>query len=87
MRLPLIKQLVNFAHNNDSDYLTETLELLEDFVNARGLKEEELDTLGELMSNLHGALEVLKSINSGSTQKDALNEFMKKVSNIGNGKH
>ena len=83
MRLPVIKHISNFIENKDEDWVTETLELLEDICDARGIKDEELDVIGELMSNLEGALEVQKLINEGSTQKEALNEFMKRVISIG----
>ena len=83
MRLPVIKHLSNFIEANDQDYITETLEVFEDLIDARGLKDEELDVIGELMSNMEGALEVKKLIDGGMTQKEALNDFMKRVSNIG----
>lgn len=83
MRLPLIKQLSNFIQENDADYITETLDVLEDLVDARGIKDEELDVIGELMSNLEGALEVQKLIDDGSTQKEALNQFMQRVMSVG----
>tara|TARA_B100000085_G_C18547571_1_gene514541 strand:+ start:858 stop:1115 length:258 start_codon:yes stop_codon:yes gene_type:complete len=83
MRLPLIKQLSNFIQENDQDYLTETLEVLEDLCDARGIKDEELDVIGELMSNIEGALEVEKLIKKGKPQKEALNEFMKRVMSVG----
>jgi len=83
MRLPIIKHLSNFIEKNDQDFITETLEVLEDLIEARGIKDEELDVIGELISNLEGALEVQKLISNGMTQKEALNTFMKRVSNIG----
>lgn len=83
MRLPIIKQVSNFIQTHDQDWVVETLELLEDVCDARGIKDEELDVIGELMSNLEGALEVEKIIKEGKTQKEALNEFMKRVSSIG----
>ena len=83
MRLPIIKHVVEFIEKNDEDWVVETLELLEDICDARGIKDEELDVIGELMSNLEGALEVEKIIKDGKTQKEALNEFMKRVSTIG----
>ena len=43
------------------------------------LKDEELDVLGELISNLYGAVEVDKLIKEGNSKKDALNMFMKRV--------
>jgi len=83
MRLPIIKHVSNFIQENDQDWVVETLELLEDLCDARGIKDEELDVIGELMSNLEGALEVENMIKEGMTQKEALNTFMKRVSNIG----
>jgi len=83
MRLPIIKHISNFIENNDADYIHETLEVFEDLIDARGIKDEELDVIGELMSNLEGALEVENLIKEGMTQKEALNTFMKRVSSIG----
>lgn len=83
MRLPIIKHVSNFIQENDQDWVVETLELLEDLCDARGIKDEELDVIGELMSNLEGALEVENLIKEGLTQKEALNNFMKRVSSIG----
>lgn len=83
MRLPIIKHLSNFIEKNDQDYIEETLTVFEDLIDARGLKDEELDVIGELMSNMEGALEVEKLIKEGKTQKEALNEFMKRVMSIG----
>jgi hypothetical protein len=84
MRLPIIKHLSNFIEKNDEDFIVETLEVFEHLIDARGLKDEELDVIGELMSNLEGALEVQKLIKEGMTQKEALNTFMKRVRSIGN---
>ena len=83
MRLPLVRHIVKFGQENDIDFLTESLDLLDDLIDARGIKEEELDVIGELMSNILGAKEVLKEIKSGKSEKDALNQFMKKVTSVG----
>jgi len=61
MRLPLIKHLVQFVEENDEDFLNETLETLEYLTDSPAIKDEELDVLGELISNMYGALEVSKS--------------------------
>jgi hypothetical protein len=79
MKLPFIKHLVQFIAQNDQDYLIETIEVLEALTEIPSLKEEELDVLGELISNLHGALEVQKLIKSGVAPKEALNQFMQRV--------
>lgn len=83
MKLPVIKHISNFIQENDVDYINETLDVLDDLIDARGISSTELDVIGELMSNLIGALEVQKLMKDGMTQKDALNTFMKKVTNIG----
>jgi hypothetical protein len=79
MRLPVIKHIVSFIENNDEDYVIETMETLEDLIDIDSLKDEELDVIGELLSNLSGALEVHQSIKGGLDKKTALNEFMKRV--------
>ena len=79
MRLPIIKHIVGFIDTNDEDWVVETIELLEHLTEAKGIKDEELDVIGELLSNLYGALEVHKDIESGTAEKDALNGFMKRV--------
>lgn len=79
MRLPLIKKIGEFIEEKDVDYILETIETLEMLSEIPSIKNEELDVIGELISNLYGAIEVQKAIDAGSTQKDALNDFMKRV--------
>lgn len=79
MRLPLIKHATKFVEEADIDYILETIEVLEHMFEARGIKDEELDVLGEIVSNLYGAVEVDKMMKEGKSQKEALNEFMKRV--------
>ncbi len=79
MKLPIIKHLSNFIEKNDEDYLVEAIEVLEDLTEVPSLKDEELDVLGELISNMYGALEVQKEIKNGVGKKEALNSFMKRV--------
>lgn len=79
MKLPVIKQLVQFAQDNDRDYLIETAEVLEALTEVSSLKDEELDVIAELISNLYGAIEVEKMIQQGAPQKEALNVFMQRV--------
>ena len=79
MKLPVIKHLTEFIESNDEDYIIETLETLETLTEVTSLKDEELDVIGELISNMYGALEVNKMIKEGTPKKDALNSFMKRV--------
>ncbi len=79
MRLPIIKQLVEFIEQNDADYIEETICVLEHLTESSNIKDEEIDVIGELLSNLYGSIEVNKEIESGEKSKDALNNFMKRV--------
>lgn len=79
MKLPVIKHLTQFIENNDEDFVIETIETLEDLTEVTSLKDEELDVIGELISNMYGALEVNKMIKDGSEKKEALNTFMQRV--------
>lgn len=79
MKLPVIKHLTNFIAENDEDFVVETIETLEALTEVSSLKDEELDVIGELISNMYGALEVQKGIKEGKPQKEALNEFMQRV--------
>jgi len=79
MKIPIIKHLTNFIEQNDEDYIVETIEVLEDLTEVSTIKDDELDVIGELISNMYGALEVHKEIKKGTSKKDALNGFMKRV--------
>lgn len=79
MRLPVIKHLVGFIESHDEDFVHETIETLEHLIDAPGITDDELDVIGELLSNFSGALEVHSEMKSGASQRDALNGFMKRV--------
>ncbi|APU66956.1 DUF6952 family protein [Christiangramia flava] len=76
MKLPVIKHL---QKNNDSVKLENTIEVLENFTEHRSVTEEQMDVIGELITNLCGAVEVHKMIEDGVPEKDAPNHFAKKV--------
>lgn len=79
MKLTVIKHLTQFIDDNDQDYIIETIEVLENLCELSSLKDEELEVIGELLSNMYGALEVHKMVKEGKEKKEALNEFMKRV--------
>ena len=79
MRLPIIKHLVHFTKEKDEDFVLETIETLEDLSINESLKDEEIDSIGELLSNFYGAIEVFKEINKGKSEREALNCFMQRV--------
>ncbi|RZF60351.1 DUF6952 family protein [Sphingobacterium corticibacterium] len=79
MKLPVIKHLIEFIEQNDADFVLETIETLEALTEVSSLKDEELDVIGELISNMYGAVEVDKLIKEGTPKKEALNGFMQRV--------
>ncbi|WP_177765647.1 DUF6952 family protein [Flavobacterium sp. I3-2] len=79
MKLPIIKHLTQFIEDNDQDYVNETIEVLEALCEVPSLKDEELDVIAELISNMYGAVEVDKMVKAGMPKKEALNTFMQRV--------
>lgn len=79
MKLPVIKHLTQFIDENDEDYVIETIDTLEALTEVPSLKDEELDVIGELISNMYGAIEVHKMVKEGTPRKEALNSFMQRV--------
>ena len=79
MRLPVIKQINNFIEAHDADFVEESIQVLEFVSESKGIKDEELDVIGELLSNMYGALEVNKEIKNGTPVREALNGFMQRV--------
>ncbi len=79
MRLPIIKHLVT-SESLDKIKLETTVDVLIELSEARGVKDEEIDAIGEMVSNCEGAIAVMDDISeNGTPMKDALNGFMKRV--------
>lgn len=76
MKLPVIKQIQRTCSKEE---IETTIQVLENTSEAASLQEDELNVIGELISNLCGALEVHDLIESGLSEKDAGNQFMQKV--------
>jgi hypothetical protein len=76
MKLPVIKQI---QRTSSVEEIESAIKVLENTSEAATLKDEDLNLIGELISNMCGALEVHQLIADGFSQKDALNSFMKKV--------
>lgn len=79
MRLPVIRSLSEHISEKGESSVNNTVEVLEHLSQGRGLKDEELELVGELISNLCGSLEVNKMMSEGKSQSEALNLFMKRV--------
>ena len=72
MRLPIIKQALSFIKENDSDFIEECIQVLEHLTESNNIKDEEMDVIGELLSNLYGAIEVNKSIEKSTTKEPSV---------------
>ncbi|WKS95978.1 DUF6952 family protein [Riemerella columbina] len=76
MKLPIIRQ---FYQNNSPENLEAALEVLESYTEFRGVSDAEIDMVGEMITNICGAMEVHQSVKEGMAEKDALNAFAQKV--------
>ena len=76
MKLPVIRQIQRTCTVEE---IETAIKVLENTSEAAALKSEEVDVIGELISNMCGALEVHQLIAGGMPEKDAANTFMKKV--------
>jgi hypothetical protein len=76
MKLPIIKHL---QKNNDVDKLQHAMDVLESFCEHRSVKEEEMDVVGELITNIAGSIEMDKMVKDGLSERDAANSFAKRV--------
>jgi hypothetical protein len=64
----------------DEDHMEETIMVLESLIDAKGITDEELDVIGELISNIEGAKAVREDMRDNKTElKTSLNNFMKRV--------
>lgn len=80
MRLPVIKHVSNFIEDNDEDFVIEAIETLEHLTELSSIKDEELDVIGELLSNMYGAIEVARMMREDQlSQKEATKQFMNRV--------
>ncbi len=76
MKLPVIR---HFQRNNTPEQIQSCIEVLESYSEYNRITEEEIDIVGELLTNLCGAVEVHQMIADGMPERDAANAFAKKV--------
>ena len=79
MKLPIIRKLSEYSLTE----INNSIKVLESITATRGVTEDELDVLGEILSNLYGAQNVRESIMRGLKRTDALNKFMQRVTSVG----
>ena len=81
MKLPVIRTIASDDSILEGELKT-TVRILEKISTSRGLKEEEIDTIGELISNIEGAKIVIDDHRHyGTPLREALNKLMKRVIN------
>ena len=81
MKLPVIRNIAS-DRTITEDNINTTIKVLETISESRGVKDQELDVLGELISNLEGAKIVIdEHRHYGVPLKEALNRFMQRVIN------
>ncbi len=76
MKLPVIRHM---QRNNSTAQIENCIEVLESFSEYNRITEEEMDIIGELITNLCGAVEVHKMIEDGMPEREAANAFAQKV--------
>lgn len=76
MKLPVIR---HFQRNNSTAQIENCIEVLESYTEYNRITDEELDIIGELITNLCGAVEVHGMIEDGMPERDAANAFAQKV--------
>lgn len=76
MKLPVIRHL---QRNNSTIHIEKCIEVLESYCEYNRITDEELDIIGELITNLCGAKEVHQMIEDGMPERDAANAFAQKV--------
>ncbi|MFT6851079.1 MAG: hypothetical protein ACJATA_001897 [Sphingobacteriales bacterium] len=79
MKLPVIKHINKLIEEKDQDFVLEAIEVLEHITESSSLKDEDIDVIGELISNMYGAIEVNTLMKNGMSERDASNTFMKRV--------
>tara|TARA_B100001287_G_scaffold85982_1_gene71829 strand:- start:164 stop:406 length:243 start_codon:yes stop_codon:yes gene_type:complete len=79
MKLPIIRKISEYSLTE----INNSIKVLETITDSRGVTENELDVMGEILSNLYGAQNVRESIMKGSKRTDALNNFMQRVTSVG----
>jgi len=76
MKLPVYK---NLAKSTSSEAMENALEVLEIYAGSPAVKDEERDAIGEIISNICGAMEMKSMIEGGMSERNAANHFMQRV--------
>ncbi|MFA7447362.1 MAG: hypothetical protein WCY77_02900 [Weeksellaceae bacterium] len=76
MKLPVYKNLQKACSFEEME---STLNVLEAYADSPAVKDEEKEAIGEIISNICGAIEMKSLVENGMSERDAANHFMKRV--------
>ena len=76
MKLPVYK---NLAKTASAEARENALEVLEIYADSPAVKDDEREAIGEIISNICGAMEMKSMIDGGMSERDAANQFMQRV--------
>lgn len=76
MKLPVFK---NLAKNVSIEAMETALEVLEVYADSPAVKEPEQEVIGEMISNICGAMEMKQMMDEGMDERTAANTFMQRV--------
>lgn len=76
MKLPVFK---NLAKNVSVEAMEQALEVLEVYADSPAVKDDEKEAIGEIISNICGAMEMKSMLDNGMSERDAANQFMQRV--------
>ena len=77
MKLPVFK---NLAKNVSVEAMETALEVLETYADSPAIKEPEQEVIGEMISNICGAMEMKQMMEEeGMDERTAANTFMQRV--------
>lgn len=76
MKLPVYK---NLAKTSSMEAMENALEVLEVYADSPAVKDDEREAIGEIISNICGAMEMKSMMDNGMTEREAANQFMQRV--------
>ncbi len=76
MKLPVYK---NLQKNCSFEEMESALNVLEMYADSPAVKDEEREAIGEIISNICGAMEMKSMVEGGMSERDAANHFMERV--------
>lgn len=76
MKLPVFR---NLQRKCTVEEMESALNLLEVYAESPAVKEDEKDAIGEIISNICGAMEMKNMVDEGMSEREAANSFMQRV--------